>query len=633
MSSPETGVAAEPRRSPETLGKYRLLRRLARGGMAEIFLAHATGIEGFEKLVVIKRILPEFVGNPEFVRMFLDEARLAATLHHPNIAQVYDVGMSAGQYFFAMEHIHGQDLRSILVTLAKARGTMPLGEALTINIGVCSGLHHAHEKRGLDGKPLGIIHRDVSPSNVLVTYDGCPKLVDFGIAKAATSSVETRAGSVRGKIAYLSPEQCRCEPLDRRSDVFEMGIVLYESTTLSRLFSGGSDFETMRRIVDHQVPLPSVRRPDYPPELERIVMKALASKREDRYQTVQELQLDLEAFAREQRLVVSAIALAQLMERVFPDQILAWREAQSAGKKLGEHLLTQTSAPSVSESILILEEAGTGWPGGGPEPASPATSAASPNALRQASGERPATGAPASATDAVRRAPSSRRWLAVMLVVLALAGGGVLVVLGLRGRLWGPTAATGGVGTAATAAVALQVVTNPPGATVHLGGAKQLFVTPSTYQVARAPQVALRLELDGYRAHEESLAIGPAETARVIRVTLQGLRPAAGSLEIRSNVMHATWHLDGKPVGDGTGVLRLDAVPPGPHQLAVGAAGHEPRTEVVEVLAGQRLERGWTLKATTGGAKRGPKRGPERAPDKPPPTKKDPGRVRVFDKL
>jgi hypothetical protein len=171
---------------------------------------------------------------------------------------------------------------------------------------------------------------------------------------------------------------------------------------------------------------------------------------------------------------------------------------------------------------------------------------------------------------------------------------------------------------------------------VLLAGEKQVFVTPSTYQVARAPTIPLRLELEGYRTHEERLAIPPTETARVIRVTLQSLRPAAGGLEIRTNVTQATWRLDGKPVGDGTGVLRLDALPPGPHQVSVEAAGHEAHTEIVEVAAGKRVERGWTL-TTTAGAKRGPKRGPAGptapAREKAPPTKKDPGRVRVFDKL
>jgi serine/threonine protein kinase len=622
-------VAHEPG-SPQTLGRYRLLRRLARGGMAEIFLAHATGIEGFEKLVVIKRILPQFAGNPEFVRMFLDEARLAATLHHPNIAQVYDVGMVDGQFFFAMEHIHGQDLRAILRTLAKAKEPMPLGEALTITIGVCSGLHYAHEKRGLDGQPLGIIHRDVSPSNVLVTYDGCPKLVDFGIAKAATSSVETQAGAVRGKTAYLSPEQCRCEALDRRSDVFEMGIVLYETSTRSRLFGGDSDFATMRAIVDHAVPPPSIRRSDFPPELERIVMKALAANPEDRYQTVQDLQLDLESFAREQRLVISAIALNKFMERLFRDQILAWREAQSAGKNLGEHLLTQASAPSMNRSLVIeveLPTAATSPASAAEEPDLPATSAASPSALRQAGVERSAAALPSSSPGEVVKVPATWRRRGAVLAAVVLAVGGAVVAVGLRGRSAGP----------ATAAVALQVVTTPPGATVHLGGTKQVFVTPSTFQVTRTPRLALRLELDGHHPHEESVALGPAETARVIRVSLQSLQPALGALEVRSSATKATWRLNGRPVGDGSGVLRLDGLAPGPHQVTVEATGHEPRTEVVEVAAGQRLERGWTLKPTAGGAKpspkRGAERGPERASDKPSPVKKDPGRVRVFDKL
>jgi hypothetical protein len=293
--------------------------------MAELHLARVTGLDGFERTVVLKRVLPRLAACEESLRLFLREARLVASLQHPNIAQVYDVGVSEGEYFFAMEHVDGQDLRVVQWAAKRRDGGLPLAVGIGIVLGACAGLHHAHEKRGPDGQPLGIVHRDVSPSNILVSYDGWTKLVDFGIAKTANSPAETRDGSVRGKTSYLSPEQCRCEPLDRRSDVFALGIVLYELTTGRRLFLGRSELEVMKRITEEPVSPPSSVRAGYPRELERIVLKALALRREDRYQTAQELQLDLEAFARDRKLVVTAIALAGFMRGLFPDGGTAWQ--------------------------------------------------------------------------------------------------------------------------------------------------------------------------------------------------------------------------------------------------------------------------------------------------------------------
>src|SRR5690606_29379467 len=187
------------------LGKYQLLRRLATGGMAELFLARAKAIHGFEKLVVLKRILPQHAENDDFIRMFLAEARLAATLHHPNIVQVYDIGGEEGSYFFTMEFVQGVDLRKLVRAARKKNKALPLEHILHVIMGMAAGLNHAHEKVGLDGKPLGIVHRDVSPSNVLVTFEGGVKIVDFGIAKAASAQVATIAGTLKGKIPYMSP--------------------------------------------------------------------------------------------------------------------------------------------------------------------------------------------------------------------------------------------------------------------------------------------------------------------------------------------------------------------------------------------------------------------------------------------
>src|SRR5688572_29826451 len=220
------------------LGKYELIQRLAVGGMAELYLARCTGIEGFEKLVAVKRILPQYACNEEFVSMFLDEARLAATLQHANIAQVYDIGQTEHGLFFTMEFVRGADARELLKSAMRSGDDIPLDRALTIISGAAAGLHAAHEKRGVDGEPLGIVHRDVSPANVLVSFDGCVKVIDFGVAKATRQQSQTRVGTLKGKIAYMAPEQCLGEPVDRRCDVFALGIVLYELTCGQWLFEG-----------------------------------------------------------------------------------------------------------------------------------------------------------------------------------------------------------------------------------------------------------------------------------------------------------------------------------------------------------------------------------------------------------
>src|SRR3989304_6346621 len=201
---------------PQQLGKYSVLRRLATGGMAQIFLGFSQGVEGFRKLVVLKRILPALAENPDIIEMFRDEARVAATLSHSNIVQVYDFGADAGEYFLAMEFLHGQDLSQVMKRAATTGGAIALDEAIAITAGVCAGLHYAHEVAGKDGRPLGIVHRDVSPHNVLVTFDGGVKLMDFGIAKTAAKVARTRSGGLKGKVNYMSPEQCWSNPVDRR---------------------------------------------------------------------------------------------------------------------------------------------------------------------------------------------------------------------------------------------------------------------------------------------------------------------------------------------------------------------------------------------------------------------------------
>ncbi|NOZ87168.1 MAG: PEGA domain-containing protein [Deltaproteobacteria bacterium] len=305
----------------ERFGKYILLHKLATGGMAEIFLSRQIGVAQFEKLVVIKRILPHLSDNQEFVNMFLDEARIAAQLNHPYIVQIFDLGKIEGSYFIAMEYIHGEDLSQVVKQGQKIGRPLPTDHTVKIVSMVCEALYYAHTKTDMVGKPLNIVHRDISPQNIIVTYEGSTKLVDFGIAKAASQAGQTRAGVLKGKFAYMSPEQIMGEELDGRSDIFAVGIMLYELCVGRRLFKRDSEPETMRAITEGQVPPPRKINPDVPPELEGIIMKALATNRDERYPDARRMQMDLEGLFRKGLFTSSTIHISNHMKKIFKDKL------------------------------------------------------------------------------------------------------------------------------------------------------------------------------------------------------------------------------------------------------------------------------------------------------------------------
>jgi serine/threonine protein kinase len=298
--------------------------------MAELYVARTPELHGFRKYFAIKRILPRWADDREFVEMFLDEARLAAHLDHPNVVHVHDVGEDDDGLFFAMDYIHGQNLLAI-IRRQRTRGSfLPWDAFVALGSAAAAGLHHAHERRGFDGKPLGIIHRDVSPTNILVTYEGAVKIVDFGIAKASTSRHSTRPSVRKGKMAYMSPEQCRGDGLDRRSDVFALGVVLYELATLTRAFKGEGEFAVMNQIVNHGLAPASSRRADIPAELDRILGRAVARDADERYGSARELQRDLDEFAVDAGLMATPDALAALMEELFGASPYPWESTVDA---------------------------------------------------------------------------------------------------------------------------------------------------------------------------------------------------------------------------------------------------------------------------------------------------------------
>jgi serine/threonine protein kinase len=303
----------------DRLGKYEVLRHISTGSLAELYLARIVGIDDLEKLVVIKRLLPQYVSNSGLVEIFLNEARLSATLRHQNIAQVHDIGIANGNFFFAMEYIDGEDLERITIESQVQGVPISLDAALTLVTGLCAALHHAHEKAGPDGAPLRIVHRDISPSNVLVSHAGGVKLLDFGVARAMSLQQRITRGGIKGKIAYVSPEQCRSRVgIDQRSDIFSVGVMLYQLTTGELPFTGETEYEVLHKIVSEAPPAPRAIVADYPRALNRIVMHALAPDVEHRYSTALELQTDLEDFAHTARVRISTLVLTRLMSTLFP---------------------------------------------------------------------------------------------------------------------------------------------------------------------------------------------------------------------------------------------------------------------------------------------------------------------------
>jgi len=329
--------------------------------MARIYIGRTTGIGSFERHVVLKLITPERANDHTAVQMFLDEARLAASLNHQNVAQVFEVGEDSGIHYLAMEYVHGQDLRALLAKAGSQGTRVPLELAMTVVAGAAAGLNHAHERRGADGVPLGIVHRDVSPSNIMIGYDGSVKLLDFGIAKATARSIETQSGIIKGKFAYMAPEQCRGRDVDRRSDVFSLGIILYEISTQHRCFRADSDFDTMHRIVTGDVVRPTRLIQGYPPALEAIVMKALAVDPQQRYQSAGALLEALEAFAVSSRMSLSTMSLGRFMRDMFGDQPEPWLSPA-----------LRQSQPVMPRESTISNTNGTG------EPARPAGMVAQP---------------------------------------------------------------------------------------------------------------------------------------------------------------------------------------------------------------------------------------------------------------
>ncbi len=348
--SGDTGSAASDDGAYGTyfLGRYRVVDEIGVGGMASVHLARMDGAGGFQKWVAIKKIHPHLIEDEQFIHMFLDEARIAARISHPNVAQVFDLGVHENTYWIAMEYLHGEPLREIM-RWNEDNGLATRPElAARMVADAAEGLHAAHELRGKNGEPLNLVHRDVSPHNLFVTYEGMVKVVDFGIAKVSGRLSSTRAGTLKGKLAYMSPEQVRGSAIDRRTDIFALGVVLWELTTGQRLFRMDSDLETLEKVQACVVPPPSSLRPDYPAELESVVMRALQRRADTRYQTARELSRALQQYLMHAGQFVGPEECASYVTGIFGDRI---RKREAHLRWAAE--VTQTiSLDSIRESAV-----------------------------------------------------------------------------------------------------------------------------------------------------------------------------------------------------------------------------------------------------------------------------------------
>ena len=355
-------------RTGETFGSYKLLRRLAAGGMGEIWLAEQKGSAGFSKRVVVKTILDCFADDPSLVEMFLDEGRIAANLSHPNIAHTFDLGQCGkgtdAPYYIAMEYVHGRDLRDLLITNIERKQFVPLNLVLRIIADVCQGLHHAHTVKTPEGHPDGIIHRDVSPQNILITFDGVVKIVDFGVAKATERASKTKSGVLKGKYAYMSPEQVRSKPLDGRADVFSVGVVMYELVTGRRLFKRDSEMKTLDAVISAIVPKPRRFDTSVPPEVEKLMLKALSLRPKDRFQSAQLMQLAIEDVMIELQLPASSAHLAAFMQEIYGGEEEDEEKLAGRGSRSRSELMHKMeSLPGVGDKAdFKLERTGSFTP-------------------------------------------------------------------------------------------------------------------------------------------------------------------------------------------------------------------------------------------------------------------------------
>ncbi len=388
-----SGPALPPSNSVSTrgtyfLGRYRVVDEIGIGGMASVHLARMDGPGGFQKWVAIKRIHPHLIEDDSFIHMFLDEARIAARISHPNVATVFELGKHDDTYWIAMEYLHGEPLREVMRRTEEIGSPMPPEIACRVIADAAEGLHAAHELLGKNGEKLNLIHRDVTPHNLFVTYEGTTKVVDFGIAKFSSRMSSTRAGTLKGKLAYMSPEQVQGETIDRRTDIFALGVVLWELTTGRRLFRMDSDLDTLAKVQECNIPRPSTIIRGYPIDLEKIVMKALSKNRGERFKTAREFSRMLQSLLMRRGLFIASDEVANYVQSIFKDRI----EKREAHLRWAGEVTQTINIDALQAAGQALAPGGLGGAGtGSPSDRSDVQAAGAP--ARQP--PRPAAGMPA----------------------------------------------------------------------------------------------------------------------------------------------------------------------------------------------------------------------------------------------
>lgn len=569
---------------PQKFGKYILTRKLAMGGMAEIFRAKTVGAEGFEKEIVIKRILPHYTEDDDFVKMFIDEANVASKLQHANIVQIFDFNVQDGSYYIAMEYVEGKDLKKVVETGIKRGNPLTPAQCVWIIMELAKGLHYAHVKTH-KGKPLNIVHRDISPQNGMISFTGEVKLMDFGIAKAASRSTKTVAGTVKGKCAYMSPEQARGKPLDGRSDLFALAVVLWEMLTHKRLFLGDSDFVTLSNVLKQEAPPPSSINPDVPAALDTIVLKALSKDRDERQKDVEAFHRELTRWFYSSVTDLDAEALGPWMKSMFSEDIteLQNQAAQERTMALSLDDVANVAPPAAGQATVALPL------GDGQDPqaaktvldddsltaekvrqalaqaASAGDADAATRALPAADAQHLATGAvPSQGGTGVAPAKKGRGWIwAVLVLLLAGGGGAAYYFLGMA------------KGTGKTTARGTEVATAGPAGTKAAGTAEAddfaaltLSWEPADakvqFTVNGAPidgHVARDLDL-GKKVKLEADAKGFEHFEKILKITDKtqsfqvALKPKAAAAEVLPLVINpsdpkATVIVDGKVMGQG----------------------------------------------------------------------------------
>lgn len=523
-------------------GKYFLLEKLALGGMAEIYKAKTFGAEGFEKLLAIKRILPHCAADKEFITMLIDEAKLSVLLSHANIVQVYDLGKVGEDYFIAMEFINGINLRDILAHCRENETAVPTDLAVYIASEICKGLDYAHRKADSSHRPLDIVHRDVSPQNVLISYEGEVKIVDFGIAKAAMNISHTMAGILKGKIAYMSPEQAMGKQIDRRTDIFSAGILLYEMLTGERLYTGESQFEVLKKIRTVKIDAGTLPQ-SVPHQLRPVLARALSFTPESRFQSAGDLQVELTKFLYAIYLDFSPRNLAKFIGETFRDRIQ--EEAERA--KRGEAITEQTASINIVEGAKQIDIVH----GSTPRPKGTTDEITAPSGR-------------------IRKKKKGRPFVAVVVTMLLFLGIGVGAIQFFPAlRFWEkastppsqkeiatpekePSSPPPDEAETANNIGVLNIISDPSGAAIMLEGRLTGLLTPAT--VEKLPldkELRITLTKPEYQDVDQTITLKSASPQKISSL-LQPIKPQLGGISITSSPVGATILMNGKSTGEKT---------------------------------------------------------------------------------